>query len=474
MKEARHTLQSREDSDPRKKFVRDSVKNVEDEVSQIINDFESAGIVSDEFYEEIRKSSIDQMQNSLSSITHGFVGADLSALAKEAAMIVLRRVYPNLNLDEKEPLSEEILAKLQITHNDFIEALKTVRPSAIREVLVETPNIKWEDVGGLVKIKQELKEAIEWPLKYPESFKRLGIKPPKGVLLYGPPGTGKTLLAKAIAKESEANFIQIRGPSLLNMWVGESEKGVRKIFEKARQVAPTIIFFDEIDSLAPRRGLEIGSHVTERVVNTILAEMDGIEELTNVVVIAATNRPDILDPALLRPGRLDRLLLTPPPDEDARFDIFNIHTKEMPIDLDTEKLKIKAKKEKMISVKTAKKMANDEVAEEFDFEDEEEVKPIFEGIVIKKKEDVLRALAKKTEGYVGSDIESICREAAILTLRKNISAKKVTLEAFEEAVKKVKPSVSKEAMNIYKKLEQENLRSTRTAIIKETPPGYVG
>jgi len=892
----------------------------------------------------------EKLLKDLADITHGFVGADLSALCKEAAMVVLRRIYPTLNLKEKEPLSEEVLGKLMVAQSDFLEALKSVRPSAIREFFVEKPNVKWGDVGGLATIKQELKEAIEWPLKHPESFKRLGIRPPKGVLLYGPPGTGKTLLAKAIATESEANFIQVKGPALLNMWVGESlpyneeiivkekgivkrmqigeivdnkkdveilafdkdkrigftkihdyikhnltgkllevttrtgrrikvtdhhslfsfvngklmdipvshlvpresyiavpkninlpkeylkdvnlydyfkndkdifvsntkehlsrakkilglektsiimgiskkylsdiigknlpisitkfddlmkesklmidlceikiklkgsiheyspifplskefwrligiwvaegdfngytvrihnqnkeiredirqittrfnfsvsemetcvtlnslflqkilknffrleagaankrlpsliftldgeskanllkgyfsgdgsnygdkkgkfkieagtiskglandimyllldfgivatcyqkrertgsttyrisilgvknferfknigfideirnnrilqyinsrkwarsdviplsgelyalasqqqsvyktntcigkeklknllvyvdknkikykeywdlvdgdifldlvkdikvlepeefvydlsifhqenfvagfggiiahnsEKGVRKVFEKARQTAPTIIFFDEIDALAPKRGLDSGNGVTERIVNTFLAEMDGIEELTNVVIIAATNRPDIMDPALLRPGRFDRSLLTPPPEEDARFEIFKIHTKNMPIALGDAK-KTKPKKSKKIK------------AEESPSEDTTKT----EGIT---KDDFLRSLAGKTEGYVGSDIEAICREAAILSLRKDMEAKEVQKEAFEEALKKVKPSVSKEAMDIYRKLEEENLRSAKNPIAKEAPLAYVG
>jgi len=275
----------------------------------------------------------------LARITHGFVGADINALAKEAAMSVLRKVLPDLNLKEDEPISEEKLKELRVTAKDFQEALRIVRPSAMREVLVETPNIQWNDVGGLEGTKQELKEAVEWPLKFPDSFKRLGIRPPRGLLLYGPPGTGKTLLAKAVAKESEANFIQIKGPSLLSMWVGESEKGVRKIFERARQVSPCIIFFDEIDALAGRRGVEAGTKVTERVLNQLLAEMDGIEDLTNVIVIGATNRPDMLDPALLRPGRFDRILLVNVPDKAGRLEILKIHTKNMPIAVSKEEVK---------------------------------------------------------------------------------------------------------------------------------------
>ncbi|MBW2978298.1 CDC48 family AAA ATPase, partial [Candidatus Woesearchaeota archaeon] len=239
----------------------------------------------------------------IAEITYGFVGADLSALAKEAAMIVLRKVLPELRLEEDSAIPKEILEKLQINTDDFYQALKTVRPSAMREVLVEIPTVKWTDIGGLENVKQELIEAVEWPLKHPDSFKRMGVNPPKGILLYGAPGTGKTLLAKAVANESKANFILVKGPELLSKWVGESEKAVREVFKKARQTSPTIIFFDEIDALAPRRGMTSDAHATERVVNQILTEMDGLEEMHDVVIIAATNRPDIVDPALLRPGR---------------------------------------------------------------------------------------------------------------------------------------------------------------------------
>ncbi|MEM3127321.1 MAG: AAA family ATPase, partial [Candidatus Woesearchaeota archaeon] len=338
----------------------------------------------------------------IAAITHGFVGADLAALAKEAALVVLRRVLPDIKLKEEEPIPKELLEKLQVLQKDFFEALKVVRPSALREVLVEVPNVKWEQVGGLENIKQELIEAVDWPLKHPEAFARLGVKPPKGILMYGAPGTGKTLLAKAIATEAEANFISVKGPELLSMWVGESEKAVRKVFEKARQTAPTIIFFDEIDSIAPRRGLTHDSNVTERVVNQLLTEMDGLEEMKDVVVIAATNRPDIVDTALLRPGRFDRLILTQIPDKNARLEIFKVHSKGMPLAKDVD----------------------------------------------------LDKLAEKTEGYVGADIESICREAAILALREDIKAKTISGDNFDAALKKVKPSVTKEIKEAYEKIEQ--------------------
>jgi len=356
----------------------------------------------------------------LASKTHGFVGADISSLTKEAAMIVLRKVLPELELKEDEEIPEETLKKLKIEKKDFDDALKVVRPSAMREVLVETPNINWSDVGGLDKVKQELKEAVEWPLKYPESFIRLGIRPPKGILLYGPPGCGKTLLAKAIAKESEANFIQVKGPSLLSMWVGESEKGVRKIFERARQVSPCIIFFDEIDALAGKRGIEQGTKVTERVLNQLLSEMDGIEDLSNVIVIGATNRPDMLDSALLRPGRFDRILLTNSPDKEGREQIFKIHTKNMPL------------------------------AKDFN----------------------LNKILNETEGFVGADIESLIREAAMLALREDINSSEVRMKNFEEALKKVSASVTKGDMDRYRRIETEYLKSAKAALEKSVE--YLG
>ena len=275
----------------------------------------------------------------IASRTYGFVGADLEALAKESAMGALRRILPEINLDE-ENIPAELLDKINVTMDDFENSLHEVHPSSMREVLVESPNIHWVDVGGLKDAKQELKEAIEWPLKYSEVFEYSGVKPPKGIMLYGPPGTGKTLIAKAVATESEVNFISVKGPELLSKWVGESERGVREVFRKARQAAPCIIFFDEIDSIVPPRGRDLGSNVTERVVSQILTELDGLESLKDVVVIAATNRPDMVDPALMRPGRIDRILYIPNPDKDARQAILKIHTRGMPLgeDVDMDKL----------------------------------------------------------------------------------------------------------------------------------------
>jgi transitional endoplasmic reticulum ATPase len=357
----------------------------------------------------------------IADITHGFVGADLASLTKEAAMVVLRRLLPELKIKEEEPIPKEFLEKLKIGQDDFVEALKTVRPSAMREVLVEVPNITWEDVGGLADVKQELKEAVEWPLKFPEAFTTLGVKPPQGILLYGPPGTGKTLMAKAVAKQCEANFILVKGPELLSKWVGESEKAVRKVFKRARQTSPTIIFFDEIDSLAPKRGMSTDSNVTERVVNQLLTEMDGLEDLNNVVVIAATNRPDILDTALLRPGRFDRIILVPVPDFDARKAIFAVHTKSMPLGSDVS----------------------------------------------------IDYLAQKSEGYVGADIEAVCREAAIFVLREDIKAKKVTKKAFEKALEKVRPSVTKEIDELYRQM-QDYFKQAHAKQMEKEKPSYYG
>jgi len=356
----------------------------------------------------------------LSSITHGFVGADLESLAKEAAMNVLRKYLPQMKLDNEEQIPQEVLEKLIIHQEDFVDALKIVRPSAMREVLVETPNISWNEVGGLDKVKMELKEAVEWPLKHPESFKRLGIRPSRGILLYGPPGTGKTLLAKAVAKESEANFIQIKGPSLLSMWVGKSEEGVRKVFERARQVAPCVVFFDEIDSLAGKRGQDAGTKVTERVLNQLLAEMDGLEDLNDVLVIGATNRPDMLDTALLRPGRFDKILLVNAPSEEGRLNILNIHTKNMPLAKDVK----------------------------------------------------LKEISEVTEGYTGADIEGLVREAAMISLRESIDSKEVKKKHFDEALKKVKPSVNKSTIEVYKKVEDTYLKNAKAAVPTES--SYLG
>lgn len=356
----------------------------------------------------------------LAGKTHGFVGADLSSLAKEAAMNVLRKILPEMKLEDDQPIPNEILDKIIIKAEDFDESLKVVRPSAMREVLVEAPNITWNDIGGLEETKEALKEAVEWPLKSPESFKRLGIRAPRGILLYGPPGTGKTLLAKAVAKESEANFIHVKGPSLLSMWVGKSEEGVRKIFERARQVAPCVIFFDEIDSLAGRRGMDSGTKVTERVLNQLLAEVDGLEGLKDVTIIGATNRPDMLDAALLRPGRFDRIILVDVPDEASRRKILEVHTKNTPL------------------------------AEDVNFNE----------------------LVRQTDGFVGADLEALVREAALTALRRDMASKTVKKTDFEEAFRKVKASVSTETAKRYRKMEDYYLKSAKAGI--EVGPLYAG
>jgi transitional endoplasmic reticulum ATPase len=366
----------------------------------------------------------DVVLKDIAKITHGFVGADLNSLAKEAAMIVLRRILPELKvegIEDGEEIPKEILEKLMVNQKDFIEALKVVRPSAMREVLVETPDVSWDDIGGLEEVKEKLVEAVEWPLKRPEIFTNMGIRPPRGILLYGPPGTGKTLLAKAVAKESEANFILINGPSLLSKWVGESEKAMREIFRKARQTAPTILFFDEIDSLVPRRNQNSDSKVTQRIVNQMLTEMDGLESLNDVVVIAATNRPDIVDPALLRQGRFDRIILTQVPNEKARVRIFEIYTKKMKLAVDVDIVK----------------------------------------------------LASEALDYVGSDIEGVCREAAMIALREDIEAKNVRMEHFEKALDVVHPSVDKETKKIYEDLK-EYFSKARSKEIVEERVSYVG
>ncbi|MBI2136420.1 AAA family ATPase [Candidatus Woesearchaeota archaeon] len=385
--------------------------------------------------------------NEIAQITYGFVGADLSALVKEAAMIVLRKVLPELKLKEDEPISKEILEKLSVSQKHFKEALKIVRPSALREVFVEIPNVRWTDVGGLEDIKQELKETVEWPLKNPDAFKRMGVRPPRGVLLYGAPGTGKTMLAKAISRESDANFISIKGPELLSKWVGESEKAVREIFKKARLTSPTIIFFDEIDSLAPKRVEGSSNHATESVVNQILTEMDGLIDLSDVIIIAASNRPDIIDSALLRPGRFDRIIHCPAPDKETRYQVFQIHTKKMPLNAEIPK------EDEGFSHKVLSKMASDEAVSDKDIKEIEKKK--------KRREDLsgpeifLWYLAERTEGYTGADIESICREAAIQALREDMKSKEVTEKHFEAALKIVRPSITKDVEEKYKMLKDK-------------------
>ncbi len=339
----------------------------------------------------------------LSKISHGYTGADMAALCRETAMKALRRYLPQINLEE-ERVPPSVLEKMEVRMEDFLNAYKEITPTAMREVYIEVPTVHWSDIGGLEEVKQDLSEAVEWPLKSPEIFKRLGIKPPKGILLYGPPGCGKTLLARAVATESEANFITIKGPEVFSKWVGESEKAIREVFRKARMAAPTVIFFDEIDSLLPRRGLGFAdSGVTQRVISQLLTEMDGIVTLEDIVVIAATNRPDIVDPAVLRPGRFDRLIYVPQPDEKSRLEIFNIYTKNMPLTKDVD----------------------------------------------------VAHLAIVTKNYSGADIEALCREAAMYALRKDVNAKEVTMTDFQEAMKRIGPSITPDMEKWYKSFVQQ-------------------
>ncbi len=351
-------------------------------------------------------------------ITYGFVGADIAALCREAAMSALRRILPKINLNEPE-IPGEVLDFLQVTREDFENALKDVQPSAIREILIEVPNIGWDDVGGLGDVKELLKEAVEWPLKCPESYRDIGVEAPKGVLLYGPPGTGKTLLAKAIAHESDANFITAKGSDLLSKWYGESEKRIAEVFTRARQVAPSIIFLDELDSLAPVRGASTGEpQVTARILNQLLSEMDGLEELRAVVVIGATNRPDMIDPALLRPGRFDELILVPVPDEAARREIFKVHTGNMAL------------------------------AEDVDIE----------------------KLVSLTDQYTGADIAAVCKKAGRHALREDLHAKNVKQKHFLQAIEETGPSVTPDTMKYYQAIKGE-LRKRKSKEIES--PYYI-
>jgi transitional endoplasmic reticulum ATPase len=346
----------------------------------------------------------------IAATTHGFTGSDIAALAREAALATLRRLLPTLKLEEKA-IPPEALEKLVVERADFEQALKEVQPSALREIVVEIPNVRWEDVGGLDQVKQLLREMVELPLKHPEAFARLGVRSPKGVLLYGPPGTGKTMIAKAVATEAGANFLTAKGSTMLSKWYGESEKKIAEFFQRAKQVTPAVIFFDELDSLAPVRGGSLGEpQVTERVVNQLLAEMDGMEELRGVVVLAATNRPDMIDPALLRPGRFDEIVYVPIPDEKARLEIFRTQTRKMALDADVD----------------------------------------------------LKKLAEITERFTGADIAGVCMKAGLYALRENPDARSVTMEHFFRAVKEEIPSVTEEMIKEYEKLarkvKQESVR----------------
>jgi transitional endoplasmic reticulum ATPase len=339
----------------------------------------------------------------LSAMTHGYTGADLSALGRETAMKALRRYLPQINLEE-ERIPPAVLEKMEVTMEDFLGAYKEVTPTAMREVYIEVTTVHWDDAGGLEDVKQRLKEAVEWPIKSPEIFTKLGIRPPKGILLYGPPGCGKTLLARAVATESEANFISIKGPEVFSKWVGESEKAIREVFRKARMAAPAVIFLDEIDSLTPKRGMGMSdSGVSERVISQLLTEMDGITTLQDIVVVAATNRPDMVDSAVMRPGRFDRLIYVPEPDEKSRLQILKIYTKGMPLCKDVD----------------------------------------------------LNQLTIATKYYSGADIESLCREAAMHALRRDINSTEVTMKDFLEALKEMGPSITPDMEKWYKSFMQQ-------------------
>ncbi len=340
--------------------------------------------------------------NRLAEMTHGYTGADLSALSRETAMKALRRYLPQINLEE-ERIPPAVLEKMEVQMDDFINAYKEVTPTAMREVYIEVATVHWNDIGGLENVKQHLKEAVEWPMKQPEIFERLHIKPPKGILLYGPPGCGKTLLARAVATESDANFISIKGPEVFSKWVGESEKAIREVFRKARMAAPAVVFFDEMDSLTPQRGTTgSDSGVSERVISQLLTEMDGILTLQDIVVIAATNRPNLIDPAVLRPGRFDRLIYVPEPDDKSRLQILKLYTTGMPLSKDVD----------------------------------------------------LNVISSQTRYYSGADLENICREAAMHALRRDINATEVTMHDFQDALKEVGPSVTPDMEKWYKNFMQ--------------------
>jgi len=363
----------------------------------------------------------DVDMNEIADITHGFVGADLAALSRESAMNALRRILPDIDLEE-QTIPREVLERLFVTNNDFMEALKSISPSALREVFIEVPDIHWDDIGGLEELKETLKEVVEWPLNHGDDFRRIGIHPSKGILLFGPPGTGKTMLSKAVATESKANFISVKGSEILSKWFGESERKIAEIFKKAKQASPCIVFFDEIDAIAPMRGSGMGEpRVVERMVNTLLSEMDGLEELRGVVVIGATNRPDLIDAALLRPGRFDEIVLVPPPDEKTRLEILKVHVRDMALDEDVN----------------------------------------------------IKELSKRTEGYSGADIEALCRKAGMIALHENIKIEKVSKRHFEEALTKVNPSTTPQTNEYYEEVARRLGRGLEAKKVHEEFPREV-
>ena len=401
----------------------------------------------------------DVKLDTLADNTYGYVGADLAALARESAMSALRRYLPEIDLEK--PIPVDVLEKMEVKMEDFKNAHRGIEPSAMREFLIEVPKVTWDEIGGLDEAKQQLREAVEWPLTKPEVFKRMGITPPRGILLYGPPGTGKTLLAKAVANESNANFISIKGPEVMSKWVGESEKAVRELFKKARQVAPTIVFLDELDAIAPMRGRDSGTHVTESVVNQLLTSIDGLESMEGVVVIGATNRPDIIDQGLLRPGRFDRLVLIRSPDMRSRLEIFKIHTKNIPIELTKEEVKeieleLKSEieelaKENLIEIGTDGQNLS---RSNLDKQDKGLIKGKDGVKKLSEKDKLMHWLALKTEGYSGADIEALCREAAMIAVRLDDKAKNVQKIHFINAMDTVRSSITPNIMKFYEKVSE--------------------
>ncbi len=405
-KEIDRRLKILDSNDPRAEIIKNSRIELDKILDVYIKDEDIKeqvlkGLASNDVKKEINKRASEKMLDDIADVTYGYVGADIAALARESAMNALRRYLPLIDL-ENPIIPAEILEQMEVTMEDFKAAHRGIEPSAMREFLIEIPKVSWDDVGGLKEAKQQIQEAVEWPLTKPEVFKRMGVNPPRGILIYGPPGTGKTLLAKAVAHESKANFISIKGPEVMSKWVGESEKAVRELFKKARQVAPTIVFLDELDSIAPTRGRDTGTHVTDSVVNQLLTSIDGLESMEGVVVIGATNRPDIIDPGLLRPGRFDRLVLIHAPDKKARLEIFKIHTKGMPLDKDVK----------------------------------------------------LEELAEICDKYSGADIEALCREAAMIAIRGDEKAKKVNRKHFDGAMENVRASITPNIIKFYEKVSE--------------------
>jgi transitional endoplasmic reticulum ATPase len=421
LKDLEHTFDNWE-GDAKTKFLDSQKQKLPKDIYSTMETLIETAVVGKSFYSEIKQKGVSRDLDNIAEITFGFVGADISGLAKEAAMHALRGVITEITaLKEGEPIPKEVLEKLKVTKDDFDYAMKMVQPSGMREVLMEIPKVKWTDVGGLEDVKEALKESVIWPIKNPDSFTRLGIRPPRGILLYGPPGTGKTYVVKALANEAGVNLIAVKGPELLSMYVGESERHIRDVFRRAKQVSPSIILFDEIDSLAPKRGMDVGTRVTEQVVSQMLTEMSGIGDIEGVSVIATTNRPDMLDPALLRPGRFDRQIYVPAPDEETRLQILKIHTKSMPL----------------------------------------------RGVNLEK-------IAKEAVGYSGADLEALSREAALSALREDQKSKEVGMKHFENALKKIRPSITDDMFKKYQKVVDDLKKSHIENTSQDKADRYIG